>query len=250
MEDFRPRDLSTRKPIGGLKQPGYYPGFSTLAQRKSWDDATRDLILKRVAEVPKIRFFSLGEAAILQAALDQVLPQDDRAPEYRIPILNFIDARLYTGTSDGYVFEGMPEDGDAHLLGLQALEKISEEVHRAAFTLISRRDRDLILQSIRDGEPLGTRAIWRKMRPFHYWTLLVQDAAAAYYSHPWAWDEIGFGGPAYPRGYMRLDGTPEPWEKREKRYDWGPPLGSVSDEYRPLQGTVASKEVLPKKEIR
>jgi len=27
---------------------------------------------------------------------------------------------------------------------------------------------------------------------------------AAFYSHPWAWNEIGFGGPAYPRGYIRL----------------------------------------------
>ena len=27
---------------------------------------------------------------------------------------------------------------------------------------------------------------------------------AAFYSHPWAWNEIGYGGPAYPEGYMRL----------------------------------------------
>ena len=47
-----------------------------------------------------------------------------------------------------------------------------------------------------------------------------------YYAHPWAWDEIGFGGPAYPRAYMRLEnGQPEPWEKQEKRYEW-----AVADE--------------------
>jgi hypothetical protein len=32
----------------------------------------------------------------------------------------------------------------------------------------------------------------------------MRAALAAFYSHPWAWNEIGFGGPAYPRGYMRL----------------------------------------------
>ena len=44
---------------------------------------------------------------------------------------------------------------------------------------------------------------------------------ACFYSHPWAWNEIGFGGPAYPRGYSRF-GSPElepadrePWEGRE-----------------------------------
>ncbi len=38
----------------------------------------------------------------------------------------------------------------------------------------------------------------------------------AFYSHPWAWNEIGFGGPAYPQGYMRLGplGVREPRERR------------------------------------
>ena len=54
-----------------------------------------------------------------------------------------------------------------------------------------------------------------------YWALLVQDCLEAYYAHPWAWDEIGFGGPAYPRAYMRLEhGEPEPWEVEELRYEW------------------------------
>ena len=37
----------------------------------------------------------------------------------------------------------------------------------------------------------------------------------AFYSHPWAWNEIGFGGPAYPQGYMRLGplSTLEPRER-------------------------------------
>ena len=56
--------------------------------------------------------------------------------------------------------------------------------------------------------------------------LLVQDCVEAYYSHPWAWDEIGFGGPSYPRGYMRLErGEAETWESEEKRYDWQAPRG-------------------------
>ena len=33
----------------------------------------------------------------------------------------------------------------------------------------------------------------------------MQDVVEAYYAHPYAWDEVGFGGPAYPRGYMRLE---------------------------------------------
>jgi hypothetical protein len=61
--------------------------------------------------------------------------------------------------------------------------------------------------------------------------LIVSDAVDAYYAHPWAWDEIGYGGPAYPRAYMRLErGEPEPWEVEEQRYEWEAPAGTLSDE--------------------
>ena len=37
----------------------------------------------------------------------------------------------------------------------------------------------------------------------------------AYYAHPSAWNEIGFGGPASPRGYVRMDfNRRDPWEAR------------------------------------
>ena len=66
--------------------------------------------------------------------------------------------------------------------------------------------------------------------PIHrFWALLMEDCVTAYYAHPWSWDEVGFGGPAYPRGYMRLEnGLPEPWEKDEQRYEWNAPADSVS----------------------
>ena len=41
-------------------------------------------------------------------------------------------------------------------------------------------------------------------------------ALSAFYSHPWAWNEIGFGGPSYPRGYARMGvGLSEAWEGAE-----------------------------------
>ena len=45
------------------------------------------------------------------------------------------------------------------------------------------------------------------------WSLWTRYAASAFYAHPWAWNEIGFGGPAYPRGYKNLGlDRREPWE--------------------------------------
>ncbi len=47
----------------------------------------------------------------------------------------------------------------------------------------------------------------------HVWNLWIRYATTAFYSHPWAWNEIGFGGPSYPRGYGALgNGQREHWE--------------------------------------
>ena len=47
---------------------------------------------------------------------------------------------------------------------------------------------------------------------------LLKTVAALYYAHPTAWSEIGFGGPASPRGYVRLGfNETDPWEGEEGR---------------------------------
>ena len=85
--------------------------------------------------------------------------------------------------------------------------------------------------------------IWEKMPVERYWALLVQDCLEAYYAHPWAWDEIGFGGPVYPRAYMRLEhGEPEPWEVEEHRYEWLAPIDAVSD---PIEQEIATHRAHP-----
>jgi hypothetical protein len=58
---------------------------------------------------------------------------------------------------------------------------------------------------------------WRDMPPQLFFTdRVLHDICGAYYSHPAAWSEIGFGGPASPRGYVRLvAGRRDPWEAVE-----------------------------------
>lgn len=36
------------------------------------------------------------------------------------------------------------------------------------------------------------------------WSLWTRYGCTAFYAHPLAWNEIGFDGPAYPRGYKNL----------------------------------------------
>jgi hypothetical protein len=233
----RPVDASGA-PLPARAQPCYYPGYSTLSQEPFWDEATRKVVLSRVHDVPPIRFFTPDEAKLMKAVLDRVLPQDDRDEEHRIPLVNHLDARLFEDRHDGYRFEDMPPDGEAHRRGLAGIEAAARSLHGKPFLDCSPREQELVLRGLHDGKPAGGHEVWERMPVHRFWLLLVKDACEAYYAHPWAWDEIGFGGPAYPRGYFRLEnGQAEPWEVDERRYEWRAPPDSPSADPSPIAGS-------------
>jgi hypothetical protein len=224
------RDPSTGQPIAPKKQPGYYPGYSTLGQKNYWDANTRQVVEDRVHNIPPIRFFSEAELPIVTAIFDRLLPQHDRLPEFRIPTVNYVDERLFHDTMDGYRFANMPPDREAYQLGIQAIDRTAREIHGVSFTELDPLKQDFILKSIHDEKALAADDIWDRLPIGRFWYLILQDAVHMYYAHPWAWDEIGYGGPAYPRAYTRLEGgLPEPWEVDEQRYDWDAPPTSASD---------------------
>jgi len=217
---------------GGLRdldEPGYYHGYSTMGQKRSWDHATRSALTERLEETPSIHFFSSQEASVLGAIIDRLMPQDDRSEAKTIPILPVIDERLYKNSLNGFRYEDMPPDQEAYRLGIKAIDEMSRCRFKQSFTDLTVHRQELILKSLHDGKPDPEHATWMRIPVHRFWALLMEDCVTAYYSHPWAWDEIGFGGPAYPRGYMRLEnGLPEPWEKDEQRYEWNAPTDSLS----------------------
>lgn len=223
-------DPKTGKPLAPKQQPGYYPGFSTLSQQKYWDAETRRVVLKRVESTEPVKFFTAEEQRTMEAVIARILPQDDRTADRQIPILPDIDHRLAINRIDGYRFEDMPSDQEAYRIGLRALELMAQRLHGKRFDELGTMEQELLLKSLHDADPAEAREEWAKMNVDRFWTMLVGDIASVYYAHPWAWDEIGFGGPAYPRGYMRLEnGEPEPWEVREKAYQWDPPADTLSN---------------------
>lgn len=48
---------STGGDLLNLEQPGYYPGYRTMDQKKTWDQATRNVVGERVEKIPPVRFF-------------------------------------------------------------------------------------------------------------------------------------------------------------------------------------------------
>lgn len=232
---LRPVNEETEEPLTPMEQPGYYPGFSTLSQRPFWDATTRRTVDKRVAAPPERRFFTADEWKFWDAVFSHLIPQTDRTPERRIPLLNRVDARLHANQTDGYRYENMPHDREVYKLGIEAINAEAQARFSGDFLFLGHWHQEAVLQALHDGHPKGASDIWGRMSVSRFWQMILTDALESYYAHPWAWDEIGFGGPAYPRAYTRLErGEPEPWEVEEQRYEWRPPDASVSDEVRAL----------------
>jgi Gluconate 2-dehydrogenase subunit 3 len=187
---------------------GHYPDFNVLDEADHWDEATRQVVFDRVDAVPPIRFFTRDEAATLGVFCDVVMAQD-REP--KIPVLNMIDAKLFSGKREGYRFDDMPDDGETFRRVAVGLDVAARQHGVGDFESASHEIQTAVIQAFADGELHGQ--IWDELPPSKTWQVVMREVLSAFYSHPWAWNEIGFGGPAYPRGFARLAaGQRESWE--------------------------------------
>jgi hypothetical protein len=201
---------------GGGRTP--YPEYDVMAPdkwRHDWDPKTRQLVLDRLRHMPARAFFTAEAFATLDAVCQRLLPQDDRPAELRIPIAPFLDERLAKGDGDGYRYEDMPWDDAAYRLGIIGIDQTSRALcGGVAFTGLEAHAQDEVLAAIEDGDPPG--GVWRRLPARRFFRLLMQDVIAVYYAHPAVWNEIGFQGPASPRGHIRLAlGKRDPWEAKE-----------------------------------
>ena len=208
-----PRQRRGRTP----QMHGRYPDYDVLAQADHWDEITRKMVLGRVENVPPLRFFTAREVATLSTLCDLLTAQDS---EPRIPVINFVDEKYYNAELDGYQYEDMPDDRDVWRLVAQGLDEQAST--RAGGASFPDADHDTQLAIVDDfANGLLDAGVWMQLNVKRAFSLVVRVVLACFYSHPWAWNEIGFGGPAYPRGYSRF-GSPqlqhaerETWEGRE-----------------------------------
>jgi hypothetical protein len=119
----------------------------------------------------------------------------------------------------------MPPDAQAWRDSLQALDEDSQQKCGRVFAEATRDDQGEILQAVQD---LGSNP-WHGTAAKRIWSLWTRYTCTAFYSHPWAWDEIGFSGPAYPRGYKNSGiNRREPFEVADAKPNQDPLKGRNS----------------------
>ena len=198
-----------------------FPGYDVLAKRQSpsWNEQTRRVIDARLAMPRTPRFLAPEEFGTLEAICARMLLQPaDRPP---VPIAAMVDAKLYDNAGDGFRDHRLPPLREAWRQGLAGIEAEARRRHNVGFTQLDGAEQDALLRLVQEG---NVASDWHGMPAAVFFAKrLLFDVVSQYYAHPTAWNEIGFGGPASPRGYVRMDfDRRDPWEAAA-----APPLGEA-----------------------
>ena len=192
-----------------------YGEYDVLAKwdTPSWDDQTREVIRKRLTEIPERRFFTEAEWRTLESICARLVPQAERSN--LVPIVPWIDEKLHHDRRDGFRYDDMPPLREAWRLGLGGIDEESRRQFGTEFRSLSEANQDTLLRTIQVGDVHG--GVWARLPAQRFFTtVLLKEVVGEYYAHPGAWSEAGFGGPASPRGYVRLGvNQRDPWEARE-----------------------------------
>jgi Gluconate 2-dehydrogenase subunit 3 len=194
-----------------------YPDYDVLDKwdTPSWNETTRSVVRKRLDEVPPRRFFTEQRWLTLIAVCNRIIPQPDRNEP--VPIAPWIDARLFESEGAGPRYASLPPEQESWRRGMDAIEAEAQHRYRRPFDQLDRVEQDLLLRSIDNNEVEA--ADWQALPSKSFFRhVLLRAVVEIYYAHPAAWSEIGFGGPASPRGYVRLGANRrDEWEGAEHK---------------------------------
>ena len=192
-----------------------YPGYDVLDKRHtpSWDEATRTVIAQRLATPREPQFCNAAQWLTLTHLCRCIVPQADAEPV--VPLAALVDAKLAGTTGDGCRDARLPPLRDAWRIGLAALDEESRTQFGLPFASVEPAQQRALLEQLQRGDM--RHDAWQRMpSQLFFAKRVLHDICSAYYSHPHAWSEIGFGGPANPRGYVRLYfDRRDPWEAAE-----------------------------------
>ncbi|SEB78561.1 Gluconate 2-dehydrogenase subunit 3 [Paramicrobacterium humi] len=184
-------------PLDPKSGSGRFPGFDVIAHADHWDQATQAVVGARLGRLPDPRFFSPDEELTARALFDQLL---DQREDPRVPVFQLVDTRLAESQTDGWHYADLPPDSEAWRTTLAALDDEARSRFGGRFGHCEWDQQAEILSDINGLE----EADWHGYPASRVWSLWTRYACTAFYSHPSAWNEIGFDGPAYPRGYKNL----------------------------------------------
>ncbi len=190
----------------------YYPDYNVLDSINEWDEHTKEVVLKRLGPFPEKRFLQEQEVRKLRLIIKHMV-YDERDDIFDW-ILSYMDQRLHSEIGEFQRKPGTPPEKVLIREGLKALDSLSFKLYQKSFEEAAVEEQFAMLASLQLGKAAQIPE-WSKIPQKDLFNKLLDMIISTYYSHPTIWSEMGYGGPAYPRGYYRIElGWTDPWEAK------------------------------------
>ena len=195
-----------------------YPSYDVISKRDtpSWNDITRTVVDRRLQIRDEPLFLDADRFRILQALCDRIISQPSNRMN-KVPLAGLVDRMLEQTRSVGHRRSSMPPLREAWRRGLDALNDEARVRFGATFADLPAGRQDTVLEMLQRGDVRSPAWAGITAQSFFKHRVL-HDVTTSYFTHPTSWNEIGFGGPASPRGYVRLEADRrDAWEAEEDR---------------------------------
>ena len=200
-----------------------FPTYDVLAKRDtpSWNEQTREVVDRRLALAVAEGVLSDTQLATLRAITTRVCPDSPERPA--TTTLAMVVRKIGKDEGDGHRLDCLPRTAECWCRGLDAIEAEARLRFDRDFAELEPDNANKVLGMVEHGEVCAE--LWEDLPSELFWKWrLLPDLASAHWAQPSLWSAMGFGGPASPRGYVRLgENRRDPWE-------------AVEESRRPLRG--------------
>ncbi|WP_240041001.1 gluconate 2-dehydrogenase subunit 3 family protein [Paenibacillus ginsengarvi] len=186
-----------------------------MNEKNEWDDHTQTIVTSRLKTNEGFQFFTSAEAEMV-GRISSLLVNDE-TPDVLQFVVAHIDQTLHQSPGESQRKPGVPAASALVRTGLQAIEQGAQSVYGSSYMNLDIAEQKRYLQHISESiaEP---QKVWTTVPQQELFKKIQNLTVEAYCSHPKIWSEIGYAGPAYPRGYVRTQlGQLDPWEAQPEQ---------------------------------
>ncbi|MFC0523372.1 gluconate 2-dehydrogenase subunit 3 family protein [Pontibacillus salicampi] len=174
----------------------YYPTYDVLSNKQSWDQVTRNIIEQRMHGAEGT-FFTPDQKRTLVAIAKALFPS--HVGEQSVSVSIVLDRRMLEGKLSIYPKQSSISKEVIIDQGLILADKDCLYRYHQPFFMLEEQSKHELLEEWRQND--GNPEVWMPVKSDLFFSTLASELVKIVYSDPGVWSTIGFGGPAYPRGY-------------------------------------------------
>jgi hypothetical protein len=186
----------------------YYPEYDVLSEWEEWDKTTQSVIQSRLSHT-KIEFFTEEEQHLLLSLIPILFPS--HLGDVSTNILSLFDNRCLRmkGFSKGSCVKKV----DIIRIGINSIMNHSYAENSRPFSDLEEEKKLQFVENLQKN--IGYKNCWQQVQPYLFFQTIMDELIPIVYSDPSIWSKIGYGGPAYPRGYYAFG--PSQFDKWEAK---------------------------------